>query len=54
MHDIIRMASLTPAERAGVSHDTGSIEVGKRADILFLTRDLVVARVFLAGQEYAL
>ena len=54
LHDIIRMASLTPAERAGVSHDTGSIEVGKRADILVLTRDLVVARVFLAGQEYAL
>jgi N-acetylglucosamine-6-phosphate deacetylase len=53
LHDIVHMASLTPAERAGVSDQTGSIEVGKRADILVLSRDLAVARVFLAGEEYA-
>jgi N-acetylglucosamine-6-phosphate deacetylase len=54
LHDVVRMASLTPAERAGISHFTGSLSAGKRADILVLTRDLLVERVFLAGQEYSL
>ena len=48
------MASLTPAERAGISGDSGSLEAGKRADVLVLSRDLFIERVFLAGQEYSL
>lgn len=49
LHEIIRMASLTPAERAGIARDTGSIEPGKRADLLVLDRRLKVRRVFLGG-----
>ena len=54
LQDVVRMASLTPAERAGISGDSGSLEAGKRADVLVLSRDLFIERVFLAGQEYSL
>ena len=47
--DVIRMASLTPARIAGVDSDTGSIAVGKRADLLVLDRELNVQQVFVAG-----
>ncbi len=50
--DVIRMASLTPAERAGISHQTGSLEEGKRADLLVLNRKLHVKRIYIDGQEY--
>jgi N-acetylglucosamine-6-phosphate deacetylase len=43
--DVIRMATLTPAERTGIDHQTGSIEVGKRADLLILSKQLRVQRV---------
>ena len=51
--DVVRMASLTPAERAGVADQVGSLEPGKRADILILDRRLHVRRVFIGGVEYA-
>ena len=35
---VIRMASLTPAERTGIAGLTGSLETGKRADVLVLQR----------------
>lgn len=49
--DVIRMASLTPAERVGLAEEIGSLESGKRADILILDRDLNVKRCWLAGHE---
>jgi N-acetylglucosamine-6-phosphate deacetylase len=54
MEDVIRMATLTPAERAGVADEVGSIEPGKRADIAILDRDLNVRRVFFGGAEVQL
>ena len=50
--DVIRMASLTPAERVGLAHEIGSLEVGKRADVVLLDRELNVRRVFIGGVEY--
>ena len=50
--DVIRMASLTPAERTGIARQTGSLEPGKQADILILDRDLNVQRVFVKGREF--
>lgn len=47
--DIIRMASLTPAERAGVSDQVGSLEVGKCGDVVILSKRLQVKRVIAAG-----
>lgn len=50
--EVIRMASLTPAERAGIAKDVGSLERGKRADVLVLSSKLQVRRVFMSGEEY--
>ena len=50
--DVIRMASLTPAERTGFAHDRGSLEPGKLADIVILSPDLHVRRTFIGGVEY--
>jgi N-acetylglucosamine-6-phosphate deacetylase len=52
LHDVIRMASLTPAERAGIAKETGSLEPGKRADVLVLNGQLEVMRVFAGGTEF--
>lgn len=49
--DVVRMASLTPAERTGIADRTGSLEPGKRADLLLTTRRLIVKRVWLNGIE---
>lgn len=49
--EVIRMASLTPAERLGIQRQTGSIEIGKRADLIVLNRRLEVRRVFVGGEE---
>jgi N-acetylglucosamine-6-phosphate deacetylase len=50
--DVIRMATLTPAERAGVARKVGSLEEGKLADVLLLDRQLVVKRVFIGAVEF--
>jgi N-acetylglucosamine-6-phosphate deacetylase len=49
--DVIRMASLTPAERVGIAGDCGSLEIGKQADILVLDKNLEVKQVFVGGEE---
>ncbi len=51
VEEIIRMASLTPAERTGIARGTGSLEAGKRADLVVLSRALEVRRVFVGGRE---
>jgi N-acetylglucosamine-6-phosphate deacetylase len=51
--DTIRMASLTPAERVGMEREIGSLEIGKRADVLVLDRSLAIQRVFIGGEEFA-
>ncbi len=51
LHEVIRMASLTPAQRVGMGDRTGSLECGKAADILVLTEALEVERVFMGGEE---
>jgi N-acetylglucosamine-6-phosphate deacetylase len=50
--EVIRMASLTPAERLGMADEIGSLEVGKYADLLVLDRNLQIKRVFVRGQEF--
>jgi N-acetylglucosamine-6-phosphate deacetylase len=49
--EVMRMASLTPARIAGVDGDTGSIAVGKRADLLVLDRELNVRNVYVSGRR---
>jgi N-acetylglucosamine-6-phosphate deacetylase len=50
--DVVRMASLTPAERVGVGTEIGSLEKGKRADVVVLTRRLGVSKVVIGGQPF--
>lgn len=52
--DVVRMASLTPAERTGIARATGSLEKGKRADLLILSKSLEVRQVFVGGREIPL
>lgn len=52
--EVIRMASLTPAERTGISKKYGSLEVGKSADVLILSKKLHVERVFVSGIEHTI
>lgn len=49
--ETVRMASLTPARIAGRELEIGSLERGKRADVLVLDRELAVRRVFIDGVE---
>ena len=49
LHEIVRMATLTPAERTGIADTRGSLEKGKRSDVLVLNNKLNVERVFYCG-----
>lgn len=49
---VIRMASLTPAELTGLAQDCGSLEAGKLADVVILSPDLFVQRTFINGVEF--
>ena len=46
--DIAQMASLNPARLLGLDHECGSIEVGKRADLIAIDQSGQVQRTFLA------
>ncbi|PWW05061.1 N-acetylglucosamine-6-phosphate deacetylase [Paenibacillus cellulosilyticus] len=52
--DASRMASGNPARQLGIDNVTGSIEVGKQADILLLSDQLEIERVWIGGQELEL
>lgn len=45
--EVIRMASLTPAERIGIDGEVGSLKTGKRADLVLLSKTLRVKQVWL-------
>ena len=49
LHEAIRMATLTPAERVGMDDAIGSLEVGKRADLILLDPSLEVRDTFIKG-----
>ncbi len=51
LFEVIRMASLTPARIAGWDRELGSIETGKRADLVVLSDNLTVERVFIDGLD---
>jgi N-acetylglucosamine-6-phosphate deacetylase len=49
LHEVIRMATLTPARILALDHDLGSLEAGKRADILLVDGQLNVQHVMIDG-----
>ena len=50
--EAVHMGSLTPAQRVGMASEIGSLEIGKRADVLVLDQELKVQRVFIQGAEF--
>jgi len=44
--EAVRMGSLTPAERTGFGDEVGSLEKGKRADMVVLTKGLKVKSTY--------
>jgi N-acetylglucosamine-6-phosphate deacetylase len=49
-----RYASGNPAKSLGIAARVGSIAVGKQADLLLLSRDLDIRRVWIRGNEMKL
>ena len=49
--EVVRMASLTPARIAGVEREVGSIEAGKKADLVMTDRALNVLGVWVDGVQ---
>jgi N-acetylglucosamine-6-phosphate deacetylase len=49
LHEVVRMASLTPAKILGLDAEIGSLEVGKRADFVILDEALNVEQVYVGG-----
>lgn len=49
--EVVRMASLTPAERAGIDPEIGGLEAGKTADVLVLSDRLEIRGVYHGGRE---
>lgn len=50
--EIIRMASLTPASRVGLDGQIGSLQKGKLANVLVLSRKLKVQQVYLREKRF--
>ena len=49
VHEVIKMASSTPAKAIGIYGERGSIEPGKAADLVILDDDLNVKGVIIEG-----
>lgn len=50
MVDLFKMASLNPAKVIGIDHEVGSVQIGKRANLIFVTEDIQIRSVFLDGE----
>ena len=51
LEDAVACATLNPARMVGIDHLVGSVEVGKRADLLLVNDALDVCMVFAAGER---
>jgi N-acetylglucosamine-6-phosphate deacetylase len=49
--EVVRMATLTPARILGMDAEIGSVEVGKRTDLLMLDSELHVRQVYIGGKR---
>lgn len=50
LQDVVRMASLTPAELMGIGEKTGSIKVGKAADLLVFDENIALHHIVVGGR----
>ncbi len=49
LHEIVRCASLTPARILGLDRELGSLEPGKRADLLVTDAELNIREIWIGG-----
>jgi len=50
-HEAIRWGSINPATTLGIDRETGSIRVGKLADVVLIDDDFNVRATFLQGRQ---
>jgi len=50
MHDVFRMASANPARVIGLGNEIGTVEAGKRANLVFVDAGFFVKKVMLEGR----
>ena len=51
LHQASKLVSLTPATLMGIDGSTGSIAVGKDADLVVMNKDLYVQQVYVQGER---
>lgn len=51
IHEAVKMASLNPAKAINVENELGSIEVGKKADLIIFDKDINIKKIILDGKE---
>ena len=51
LEDALTAATLAPARSVGLEGQIGSLAVGKRADVLLLSRDLELRAVYVEGKQ---
>jgi N-acetylglucosamine-6-phosphate deacetylase len=51
LYELIRTATLTPARILGFASEMGSLETGKRADLVVLSKELAVEQTFVDGER---
>ncbi len=49
--DLFRMASTNPARAIGIDHEVGSLEPGKRANLVFVDEHMNLSAVYLNGKQ---
>ena len=47
----VKMASLNPAKALAMDKEIGSLEIGKRADLILFDEDINIKEVYLAGKR---
>lgn len=50
LHEVVKMASLTPARLMGIDKRTGSISIGKQADLIIFDENVNVSFVMVGGR----
>ena len=51
LHEVVRMATLTPARILGLQEEVGQLAVGLRADLVVLNDSLHVEQVYVGGER---
>ena len=49
LHNIVEMLSLSPAKLMKINQETGSLEIGKRADIVIFDEEINISFVMANG-----